>query len=81
MYKAVYTERECTVWGIIDRGCKFFEIIIKIDQSETNKNHMLNTSLKLTNHKCGVHVNNLYEMYHGNQRIYSGANIENLSSK
>ena len=38
MYRAVYTG-----------GGNFF---IKIDQSETTKSHMYNTSLKLINHKC-----------------------------
>ena len=38
--------------GSVDWGCKLLKFIIKMDQSETNKNHIFNMSLKFTNHKC-----------------------------
>ena len=41
----------CTEWGSAHWGCKFFKLIIKIDQLEMTKSHFFNTSLKLTNHK------------------------------
>ena len=40
-----------TVWGSAHCSCNFFILINKTDQSETTKSYMLNTSLRLVNHK------------------------------
>ena len=37
--------------GMDTGGVKFFYFVIKIDQSQATKSHMLNRSLRLTNHK------------------------------
>ena len=44
-WEGVYSVAECTL------GVQIFLIEHQIDQSETTKSHMFNTSLKLTNHK------------------------------
>ena len=52
-------ERQCifrggdmSLYGLLyTHGAHSFQLIIKIDQSETTKNHIFNTSLKLTKHK------------------------------
>ena len=44
-WEGVYSVGECTL------GEQIFKLIIKIDQSETTKSDMFNTSLRLTNHK------------------------------
>ena len=38
--------------GSVCRGCKFYYLIIEIDQSETAKSYMFIMSFQLTNYKC-----------------------------
>ena len=38
--------------GVVYTGGTTFLFVMEIDLSETTKSHIINTTLKLTNHKC-----------------------------